>query len=212
MMLRRFAALAVLMLLAACGGGPKYPPVTRLPALPAMSAQACRTNLDSHGVDWRKVGDFHNDKGCGIDEAVRVEHGGVAWNQALEMDCRLAVAVADFEAEVVQPEAQRWFGHKVTKMWNLGAYSCRGEDGRSSGPLSQHAYGLAIDIDGFDIEGGQTVRVERDWSGSDAKAQFLHAVAQGACRIFHGVLTPNADREHYNHIHMDLGPYGMCRV
>lgn len=206
---RALSGLAPTLLLAACAMHHEPPPTA--PA-PTVGLRACMAGLDGHGVAYRRVADFHNADGCGISEAVRVEHGVLAWNQPLEMACPLALAIADFESQAVQPEAMRFFGRKATMMWNLGAYACRGQDDQVGGRLSQHAFGMAVDIDGFDIEGGETVRVKRDWHGDDARARFLHAVAADACRIFHAVLTPDADAYHLDHIHMDLGPYRLCRA
>jgi hypothetical protein len=35
-------------------------------------------------------------------------------------------------------------------------------------------------------------------------------VAQGACKIFSVVMTPNRNAEHHDHLHLDIGPYKLC--
>ena len=71
------------------------------------------------------------------------------------------------------------------------AYDCRGERGGRPERLSQHSFGRAIDISGFELDDGTTISVLRDWRDKGAKSEFLHQVAQGACRIFSVVITPN---------------------
>ena len=41
---------------------------------------------------------------------------------------------------------------------------------------------------------------------------FLHHVARNACRYFSVVLTPDSNRDHYNHFHLDIGPGRVCSV
>lgn len=86
---------------------------------------------------------------------------------------------------------------------------------------SQHSYGLAADIRAFDLEDGRTLRLERDWQGeigappcgpearlddpSDESVRLRNLVCDIArARLFDTILTPNHDRAHHDHVHMDL--------
>src|SRR5215469_5087350 len=93
---------------------------------------------------------------------------------------------------------------------HLGAYSCRAVSGHDK--LSEHAYGLAIDISGFRLSDGTSVSVERDWARSGPKSTFLHHAARAACGYFSVVLTPDSNADHFNHFHLDLGPSRLCSV
>jgi len=81
---------------------------------------------------------------------------------------------------------------------------------RTAGRWSQHAVGQAIDIAGFRLSDGTTVSVDRDWNEPGAKGQFLRQLARKACRYFSVVLTPDSNAEHYNHLHLDIGPDRLC--
>jgi hypothetical protein len=55
------------------------------------------------------------------------------------------------------------------------------------------------------------LRVARDWDGDDAEARFLRALRDGACTFYDGVLGPDYNAAHADHLHLDRGPYRVCR-
>ena len=126
------------------------------------------------------------------------------------MSCGLASRLDDFAHEVVEPLAREELGRRVVRINHLGSYSCRGINGGSR--LSQHALGRAIDIAGFRLSDGSTVSVEHDWNEPGPKRLFLRHLARRACGYFSVVLTPDSNAEHYNHIHLDIGPDRLCSV
>lgn len=167
-------------------------------------------SLDQRHIIYERVKDWTTPEGCGITQAVRVERSAIPWNRSTLMSCPLSAAVWDFETQVVQPAAQRNFGQPVRKMSNVGSYNCRGEIGGRPERLSQHAFGRALDVTGFELADGTVISVMRDWRNQGAKGAFLHEVAQGACKIFSVVMTPNRNAEHHDHLHMDIGPHKFC--
>lgn len=201
MRMLRLLAPIIGLLLAACA--PEAPP--------ADPAAACLAGLDQRHVVYQRVKDWQTPEGCGISQAVRVERTEAEWNHPGLMTCSLASVIADYERDVLQPEAKRLFGHGVKKIWNAGSYDCRGERSDNHPErLSQHALGKAIDITGFEIDDGTVISVLHDWSSKGTKGQYLRAVAKGACDHFNVVLTPNHNAFHRDHIHMDIGPYKLC--
>ncbi|MTJ81191.1 MAG: extensin family protein [Telmatospirillum sp.] len=191
--------------LAACSSHPPAPA-----SRPADSLAQCLQRLDNAHVSYERVKDFSTPEGCGVSQAVRVRRSTIDWNRPAMMSCPLAATVADFETSVVQPAAQRTFGQAVRRMSNAGSYNCRGEIGGRAERISQHGYGRAIDVTGFELADGTVISVAKDWRNKGAKSTFLHEVAQGACRVFNLVITPNRNYEHHDHLHLDIGPYKMC--
>jgi hypothetical protein len=200
--------------LAGCTIAPPPPPPPQPPALvvpaPPNPTTACLAALDARGILYQRVPDFHTPEGCGIDGAVRVTRSAVPWNRSALMTCGFAATLWDFETKVVLPAAKRFLGHNVTKLVHAGTYDCRGERGGDPNRLSQHAFGKAIDVLGFELDDGTTISVLKDWRDPGTKGQFIRAVAKGACRIFDMVITPNHNAFHVDHIHLDTGPYKMC--
>ena len=54
--------------------------------------------------------------------------------------------------------------------------------------------------------------VERDWAAPGPKREFLRALAKRACDYFNVVLTPDSDKFHYNHLHLDIGRWRLCQA
>jgi hypothetical protein len=193
---------AILLLLAGCGGGPERA---------ALSGRACLARLSAHDISYRPIdiGD-PADPHCQVDTAVKISRIHAAFNHPATMSCALADRLDEFEREVVQPLALDELGSRATRVDHLGSYSCRRQNSRTAGPWSQHAQGQAIDIAGFRLSDGTTVSIERDWNESGAEGQFLRHLAHRACRYFSVVLTPDSNAEHYDHLHLDIGPDRLC--
>jgi len=151
------------------------------------------------------------DPRCRVPAAVRVTRIAVALNHLAPMSCFLAERLGAFEREALQKLATADLGHRVVRIDHLGAYSCRANTGKRHA-LSQHAYGLAIDISAFRLSNGEIVSVERDWSRPGPRGAFLHHLARAACGYFSVVLTPDSNADHLNHFHFDLGPDRLCSV
>ncbi len=128
------------------------------------------------------------------------------------LDCRLALALDELAALL----AQR--GVALVRVDNM--YRPKAHLPGQRKP-SQHAYGLAIDIVGFELASGESLEVERDWHGElgpapcgpsarltqpvDAAVNLRNLVCEVArSGIFHHLLTPSYDAAHKNHVHFDI--------
>ncbi|MEI8145405.1 MAG: extensin family protein [Alphaproteobacteria bacterium] len=143
---------------------------------------------------------------CGMDYPLKVAaqaQGAVAYDRPQTMACQMVPTVDRWIANVVQPAAQRWFGAQIIEV-KAGSYSCRGVRGGSSGRMSEHAYGNALDVFAFELSTGHTVRVRTHWRGDGPETAFLREVFIRACDHFTTVLGPGSDAFHYDHFHLDL--------
>ena len=130
--------------------------------------------------------------------------------------CPVAAALALWERDALQPAARRHFGSRVVRIDHAGSYSCRRLYGQSEGPFSEHATADAIDILGFRLANGRRISVLRGWQGDAADAAFLRETRDGACDLFATVLSPDYNRAHADHFHLDQanrGSFGwrLCR-
>lgn len=194
---------AMAMSLAGCiFGGPPEQEVDR----------ACLADLDRHAIAYTPVPQPEaRDPRCAINTAVRVERVEERLGRPALMACAMASRLDRFEHEVVEPLALRDLGRRVTEIEHLGAYACR-DNTSTAGRLSEHAFGRAIDISGFRFSDGSTAIVARDWGRDGPMRRFLYDVARNACRYFSVVLTPDLNRDHYNHFHLDIGPGKVCSM
>jgi hypothetical protein len=206
-------ALGLALALSACASQmppprPALSPPPPAPLVPIDPAQACLADLRRLNVDFEVVRDPQGAGDCAIENPVKVSAAAMSWNQAGVIACPMAQAMVRFENEVVQQAAWRNLGQPVVKVFHFGTYSCRNQRNRSR--LSMHAKGQAIDVSGFQTADGQRISVAKDWRVPGPKSVFLRDVAQRACDVFNVVLTPNSDRDHHDHFHLDIGPYRLC--
>ena len=148
---------------------------------------------------------------CGLRNALSVSRTRFAVNAPFVLSCRTAVALALWERHVVEPEASRLLAAPVRRLDHFGSYACRNVYGRATGRPSQHATADALDVAGFVLTDGRRITVARHWASDGPESRFLHAVHAGACRFFDGVLGPAYNAAHADHLHLDRGPYRVCR-
>lgn len=102
------------------------------------------------------------------------------------------------------------FGAPIVKVHHAGTYSCRRQVGNNSGQMSEHAYANAWDITGFELEGGRVISVKTGWNGAKGERKFLREVRDVGCRIFRVTLSPDYNKAHHDHFHLDMGPSVRC--
>jgi hypothetical protein len=172
---------------------------------------ACRVVLAATAVEFDALPDRETGAGCGFRDAVRVNATPTAVGDAFSMSCRTAVSVALWERHVVAPAAMRHFDQPLQRIEHFGSYACRNVYGRPDATRSRHATAEAWDVAGFVLADGRRIRMARDWQPDSEAALFLHEVRDGACRFFDGVLSPDYNAAHHDHLHLDRGPYRLCR-
>lgn len=176
-----------------------------------LPAEQCLGQLRQREMTFEPIQPVSGENGCGIETAVTLSAGQATLSRPATLGCPLAVRISDFERDILQPLAVRYFGQPVARIHHYGAYACRARsDG--GGRLSEHARGRAIDVAAFELADGTLIRVGRDWHGIGRRSRFLHNVAREACALFHVVLSPGHDRAHRDHLHFDTGPWRLCGV
>ncbi|WP_414476500.1 extensin family protein [Microvirga sp. M2] len=85
-------------------------------------------------------------------------------------------------------------------------FECRPRNRAETGRLSTHAEGLAIDIAGFELANGSTLRVKPQ--GEAAPDPTLAAIRKAACGWFTTILGPGSDPDHVDHLHVDVQQHG----
>jgi hypothetical protein len=195
-----------LVLLAACAPRPESLP-------PQSAGEQCLAALDQRGVRYEIAAIKVTSSPCSVSNPVRVTAAGIAWSQPGLVNCNFALRLDDFAETVIQPLAHAYFGQGAVRLDHYGTFSCRSAKSASRRPQwSQHATGNAIDVAGIQLADGTLIKVERDWHDPGPRGQFLRRLARSACDHFSQVLTPDSNLEHYNHIHLDDGPYRRCEI
>ena len=147
---------------------------------------------------------------CAVEDAIRIVRGGtgIRFSRPVRANVAFAVRLARFE-RIVQEEAQRWFGRRVRRIEHLGSYVCR-HIASGSGRLSEHGAANALDVAAFVLEGGRRVSIKRDYvlvgqTATRPAQQFVSALVERLRdeQVFSTILTPDWDRRHHNHLHLD---------
>ncbi|HZG07525.1 MAG TPA: extensin family protein [Allosphingosinicella sp.] len=176
--------------------------------------ETCRALLTRAGVRFTALPPRNAGERCGYSDAVRFRSGGalgIGWHPAdLGTSCPVAAALALWEWHVVQPAALEHLGSRVVAIDHFGSYSCRRIYGRSEGVWSEHATANAVDVAGFRLADGRRISLIADWNDAAGKGRFLRAVRDGACGVFATVLSPDYNRAHADHLHLDQANRGAA--
>ena len=190
--------------------GPQLPPAVG--AQPSRETLQCHLDLSREGVQFRALPDRQFGGGCSAIGAVQLTDIGTPVTNLGAMTCPLARQFARWTREAVQPAAQQWLRTRVRRIESMGTYSCRGVNGVAGARLSEHAFSNAVDIGAFVLADGRRISVLDGWNDPDERVRgFLRAVHQAGCRRFGVTLGPDANAQHGDHLHFDLGRGPYCR-
>ncbi len=102
----------------------------------------------------------------------------------VEINCKLAVALADWVDRTLQPAAKELLNSRVVRISNASGYSCRNVYGLPNAQLSQHALANAVDVPSFVLADGRTIKVKGGWGDTardlKAKAEAVAAAEKAA--------------------------------
>lgn len=186
---------------------------------PPEPLEGCHERLTEAGVSFKKarIGLGKPQDGvitCGAEQVVRYRGSpeSIEYSRAPLLTCRMALALADFEA-IVQEEAQRELGTTVRKIDHLGTYNCRKMVAYDL--ISEHSFANGIDLRRFHLADDRTITVlehflpDVDIERAEPETRFLRRLSQRLYDegVFSVVVTPYFDRLHRNHIHVDLARY-----
>ncbi|MDF2115503.1 extensin family protein [Roseiarcaceae bacterium H3SJ34-1] len=173
-------------------------------------APACRSALRMAQVQFRTLPDDIANPQCAQENMVVLERSSYAYAPGVRANCGLAAALSVWERKVVLPAARQFLASDTESIRHLGVYACRAVRG-SHLRQSQHANAAAIDIQSFRLRDGRVIDVQGNWGKDTAAGHFLRAVHDGACGVFRTVLGPDYNAAHANHLHLDIGPFSICR-
>lgn len=209
----RRGIIAAMLLTAGCAGGSDR--AAERPAAPPPSSQItrqCHADLGRERVEFKILPDRRFGGGCTALGSVQLLEIGTPVTNLGAMTCPLARAFARWTRDAVQPAARSTLGSRVVRIESLGTYACRPVNGMAGGKLSEHGRANAADIAAFVLADGRRITVLEGWNGRDRNVQrFLRAVHQAGCRQFQITLGPDANAQHRDHFHFDMGRGPYCR-
>jgi len=191
----------------------------RRPASIEQAAQAARVArlrgqiCGDPNIQGEAIGRISGRGACGVENAVRIKSvAGVRMSPQPTVDCRTATALKRWVVNGAKP-AVASEGGGIASLRVVSHYACRNRNSASSGRLSEHAFGHAIDIAGIKLNSGREITVLDGWNTREDGAR-LRKMWQAACGPFGTVLGPDANRFHADHFHFDTARYrsgSYCR-
>lgn len=180
--------------------------------------KACLSELQAIGAVFSKSSPLIGKGGCGITDPVSVELilPGVTLEPQSQMRCKTALALARWTRDFVKP-ATVTLGEDVrlTGINHASTFVCRRRNNRPDGKFSEHSFGNAIDISGFEFEGNDPIPVEPRADTGTPEEAFQRAARATACLLFSTVIGPGTDESHATHLHFDViernGGYRICQ-
>jgi hypothetical protein len=185
------------------------------PAPPDADADLCLSRLKAAGfeVDAAEKPSSTNEL-CRIETPVRLKAVTVPSRPGTMvrlgdqpiLACRFADAFGRWLGDLVAPVVAGALRSELKSVRTGPGFECRNRNRAATGKLSAHAEGLAIDIVGFELANGTSLRVK-----PEANAQphpTLTALRTGACGWFTTVLGPGSDAAHADHLHVDIQQHG----
>jgi hypothetical protein len=123
-------------------------------------------------------------------------------------NCQMASALPDW-AETVDGYASSVLESPLATINTGTSYMCRNRNNAENGFTSEHGFANAVDVTGFTLEDGRTIGVEGNWlPATNPEGRLLRLAHDAACGDFTTVLGPEANAEHNDHLHLDLGCHG----
>lgn len=189
----------------------------KLAALRA-DASACRALLTRAGVRFGTLPAI-GEGACALTDRTALSNGPLTPLQVplrpreVASTCAVAAALTLWLRDGVQPAAETHLGQRVVALDHLGTVNCRRIGGGSDGAWSEHATGNAIDISGFILADGSRVSLLDHWDAPDGRSAFLRAARDAACELYATTLSPDYNRAHADHFHLDMASRmgSVCR-
>ncbi|MCR6635723.1 extensin family protein [Devosia sp.] len=127
----------------------------------------------------------------------------------IQTNCEMATALVDWAGEV-DAYAKAALDSELTALQTGTSYMCRARVGGAEQFTSEHGFANAVDIVGFTLADGRSIVVKEDWlPATTPEAKLLRQSHGAACGKFTTVLGPEANADHEDHLHLDLGCHGQ---
>ena len=174
-------------------------------------ATLCAAALEGSGLVYRPIAETSGPGGCVLKDVVRITQSeSLRFSSPFMATCPLAIGMAFFEHQYLQPAAAELYGERVSRVEHVGSYACRNVNHQQDTALSQHASANAVDLTGFVLADGKRITLDA-WNDASRDGAFLRRVHEGACRAFRTTLGPDYNALHTTHFHVDMGSYSTCR-
>lgn len=185
------------------------------PSQAATEPDPCLSRLKAEGFDIEAAEQPKNSNElCRIEIPVRMKAVPVRSKPGATirlsdepiLACRFADSFGHWLGDLVAPVVAGSLNNELKSVRTGPGFECRNRNRATTGKLSAHAEGLAIDIAGFELANGSALRIKPE---ADAPPNpILTAIRTAACGWFTTILGPGSDEAHTDHLHVDVQQHG----
>jgi hypothetical protein len=180
---------------------------------PAEGASDCQRGLRNSKVTFDVEAVSFGQATCPVVDHVRLHSvvtpsGTVTFPDGPVFNCRFAQQFARWVSDTGSAVVLAQMNKRLEKVATGPGYDCRHRNGDSSGKMSEHAAGDAVDITSMTMAGGTTIRVADAINPAAPSYAVLRVLRTTACGYFSTVLGPGSNEAHKEHYHFDLGIHG----
>jgi hypothetical protein len=151
---------------------------------------------------------------CVIDTPVRLRSlrlsaepvRDIAFPDGPVVACRFAERFGHWVGDLAAVLVRGQLGTELKAVHTGAGFECRKRNRATSGKLSAHALGLAVDVVGFELASGARLFVTE--SQDSPKVTLLSALRRASCGWFTTILGPGTDAMHADHWHLDIQQHG----
>jgi hypothetical protein len=177
--------------------------------------EACLDRLKAAGIAFEPAAPPAGaNPACIIDTPVRLTAVTVATRSGAVvrlpeepiLACRFAERLGHFFGDLAAPLVAGRLAVDLKAVRTGPGYECRNRNRATTGHLSAHALGLAVDVATFELANGKALPVKPD--GDERAHAAVEAIRTAACGWFTTVLGPGSDAAHTDHMHVDIQIHG----
>jgi hypothetical protein len=189
------------------------------PALPLPEREAiprgddCRAELLKRQVEFTVPEHVAATGQCAVANPVLVKSvttpgGKVKLPEEPLLNCAFARQFTTWLSDIAASVVSEMAPARLHSLSTGPGYECRTRNGDSSGKISEHAFGNAIDISGITLVNRIRIEIPDVADPAAVHHRLLMALRLSACGYFTTVLGPGFNAAHASHYHFDLGQHG----
>jgi hypothetical protein len=194
---------------------PLFPPTTPVQPVPhgmpdgTLTGESCYASLQKLGVTFTRRPAPVVLGACSVSDAVQLQSisvgsSDIKFSDQPTLTCGFVVRFANWITDEAIPLVKKSGGAEIAALGTGPGFQCRGRNGDSSGKLSEHAFGNAVDIERIKLSDGNVIDIKEALTIGAKYQPTLAQLRATGCQYFTTVLGPGANAAHASHFHFDL--------